>query len=807
MSRLVEDVRYGIRVLGRSPGLTLVAALSLALGIGANSAIFSAADSLLFRPLLLPDLDRLVTVFERNKNMAARQVRSISGPDYLDIREQAKSFEKIAGYRWWQFNITEDGEPEAVRAVKVTAQFFDVLEVQPALGRAFTTDEEQPGRDFTAVLSDGLWQRRYDRDPHILGRTIRLDGAVYKVVGVMPPQVRYPPEADLWIPWAMTTAERNERGMFFCYGIARLKDNVPLRQAQEEVAGVARRVFAQYPNTHSNRAAWIEPVRETISGTLTADYTRLLLWAVGFVLVIACANVANLLLSRLASRSREFAIRSALGASRWRVARQLLTESLLLSCAGSAAGLVLAMWGVDTLRASMPATVEIHLPGWSRMGIHTPTLLYTLAIALAGGLFAGLAPALIGSRTNLAEELKSGGRGSAGSRRHLLGNVFVVAQIVLAVVLLVGAGLLVKGASSIATPAPGLEPEKVIAIEIALPERGYSKEHERALFAGAWIERLRALPGAVSVGLVTDIPYSGGSSNSRFTVEGRPEPLPGESPQAQLQSATTDYFRTARIALRQGRLLADTDGEDSQRVAVVSETLVRRYFPGEDPLGKRLRIASSEPWFQIVGVVADIRHDPYDRDLAPVIYRPFTQSNRYDVAAVVRVNGDSRRLMNAVREQVHAIDPLLPVARMEPWKKMMDDELCRYTYIVALIGLFGIVALVLSATGVYSVMAHSVSERTREIGVRMAMGADQNDVLGMVLRRGMALAGAGLVCGVAGGVAIARLLSTLLFGVGSADLVALAGVTVVIGLSALLACWFPARRAARVDPIVALRCD
>ncbi len=802
----MTDFRYAFRMLARSPGATAVAVLSLGLGIGANTAIFSTADALLFRPLLIKDLDRIVTIFSSRAGQP-EDYNSISPADFEDFREQSHTVEALSAYNWSTVNITGSGEPEAVRGFLVSANFFRTLRADPLIGRTFLDEEGEPGSDQVAVLSQGLWERRFGADRSVVGRTVQIDGRPHQVVGVMPANLRFPPPAEIWMPLALTPEQRHMRGAFYLETVGRLRDGASLGEVQAEIAGLGRRLSEQYPQTHTKRTARVGLLREYVSGNLTAEYMRMLMWAVAFVLLIACANVANLLLARISGRGREFAIRTALGAARWRVVRQLLAESVLLGLAGSIVGVLFALWSVDVMRAHMPPEVEIFLPGWGRLSVNKAALLYTLSIAVAGGVLAGIAPALVGARADVNEGLKSGGRGSTfGRGRHRLRSLLVVSEIVLAVVLLIGAGLLVKGFRAVTRPSPNLEPTKVLTMRVLLPEVRYPKDHDVADFQGRLLDRLRGLTGADS-SLITNVPYSGNSSNSAFTIEGREERR-GDLFYAQLQSASPDYFRTMRIPLLSGRGFTDVDGERSPLVAVVSETFVRTYFPGENPIGKRFKIGranSKEPWREIAGVVADIRHEPWDKSLRALIYRPVAQAPRRNVDIVLRAAGDPRQLIAPVRALVYSIDPNQPVTEIKTLDKVISDQLNGYAYVAWMMGIFGVLALALAAAGVYSVMAYSVAERTQEIGVRMALGASQTGVVRMVLCNGMTLAGAGLALGLAAGFGVARLMSTLLFGVSTWDFTALAVSCAVLVASALAACYVPARRAARVDPMIALR--
>ncbi len=805
-----QDVKYGFRMLAKNRGVTLVAILTLALGIGANTAMFSVADALLFRPLLLKDLDRIVVVYETREGHRDQQ-DEISPADFRDFREQAHSVENLAAIAWWNANITGDGEPERVRGCRVTGDFFRAVGMDAALGRTLLPDDDRPGGQRVVVLSHGLWQRRFAGDPNIIHKTIQLHGQAYDVAGVMPRDFQSPPEAELWVPMAMDAREANLRGGFYIETVARLKPEYSLAQANAEMSALARRIEQQNPNDHAKRDAGAALLREHVSGELTGRYTLMLLWAVSFVLLIACSNVANLQFARFSVRSKEIAVRVALGAGRWRLIRQLLTESILLALLGAAFGLVLAMWGVDLIKAGMPAEVEIHLPGWRRMSLNNWVLAYTLGLAILSGIVAGAAPALLGSRPDLSEGLKESGRGStAGLRRHRSRNALVFTQIVLAVVLLSGAGIMVKGFRAVMVPAENLAPDRVLTMQLSLPESKYPEAYQRANFVERFLAELQSVPNAQQAALISDVPYSGGRSSSTFLIEGRPDPLPGQDPVAQVQSASENYFHASHIPLLEGREFNSQDGPTATKVAIVSAELVRTYFPGEHPIGRRVLVGgpySHGDWYTIVGVASDVLHKWFDRTPRPVLYRPIRQTAPRSFQAILRTSGDPMQLVPAVREGLRRVDAFQPVADINLWSKVIRDQLVGLWYVAVLMGVMGGIALALSSIGVYSVMAHSVSERTHEIGVRMALGAQRRDVLRLFMQGGLILTLAGLVVGLVAALALGRAVASLVYGVSSYDFVALFSVALSLSVSALLASYVPARRAARLDPMVALRCE
>ncbi len=806
MKALLGDLRQGARRLASRPGFTAVALLALAVGIGANSAIYSVADALLFHPLLLPDPDRLVFTGGVELDRPS-DLDEITPPDFLDWREQTRTLEHYSASSGWSVNITGEGEPELLRGYLVTASFFDTVAAAPQLGRGFLKGEDEDGRQFVAVLSHPLWQRRFGGDRNVLGRTVKLNGRDYEVVGVMPESVRFPADAEIWAPLVFSAQGRVARGAFYLRSHGRLKPGVTLEEADAEFQVLARRVSELHPKTHARRSARVALARDYVSGNMTRQFTLMLMGGVAFLLLIACSNVANLQFARLVGRSRELALRSALGAGRWRLARLVLSESLLLGLGGGAAGTLFALWGADIIRRNMPAEVEIFLPGWQRIGLSGRVLLFTIAAGVAAGALAGILAAIASTRVNLNDVLKEGGRGGgSGTTRHRVRTALVVAQIVLAMVLLAGGGLMIQGYRAGIEPIPNLEPERIFTMRTTVPPGRYPEPRQVATFAEKLLAEMRAMPGAEAVGLITNLPYSGSGSSSSIAIEGRPDPPPGVFQNARRESIAGEYFRAMRIPLRAGRAFRDTDGENAPLVAVVNDAFVAQYLTGEDPLGKRIRIGGLEqPWITIAGVVGNIQLDFTHRTPRPMMYRPMAQAPTRFVSVAARTTGDPLALARAARAAVRAIDADQPVSHVSTMQKVISDSMVGPGYVASLMGVFGAIALVLSAIGIYSLMSYSVEERTHELGVRIALGASVGNVVGLTIRRGLSMVAAGLVVGLAAAIGMARLLADLIFGVGASDVTALGGVAVLLGLVALLACYVPARRATRVDPMIALR--
>jgi putative ABC transport system permease protein len=806
---LPHDVRFAVRTLTKSPGFALTSVITLALGIGATTAIFSVADAMLWKPIPLPHMESLIMVLQRIPD-SPRDWNDTTPADVEDIRRENTTLESLASYEQGLANIVDSaGEPERVEQALVTANFFGVLGVQPVRGRGFRSGEDQPGSEREVVLSDALWRRRFGADPNIVGKSLRLDDQDYTIVGVMPAKVEFPLATEIWTPMALKPDERNSRRLQELESVGRLKPGVTLEQAGAELDAIALRLEKLYPNTNKNRRFQIWCTHRFLVGDYSHDYVLMLLGAVLFVLLIACVNVANLQFARATGRLREVAVRTALGAGRGRVIAQLVTESVLLSLAGAALGLVLAQWGVNMIRAGMPPEIERYIVGWKEMRLDGRALGFTLAAAVASGILAGLAPAWQCSRPNLAEALKEGGRGaSVGRGHHRLRNLLVASEIALAVVLLVGAGLMVKGFGNLLDKSASLEPANLLTFRLALTETKYREDYQVAAFYREVLQRTGALPGVRSVAAVTAMPYSNHSNGRPFTIEGR-QPEPGRQPAAMYQLVSPQYFSTLHIPLRAGRLIGDGDGAVAPKVAVISERLAQRWFPNEPlPLGKHIKIGPPEaqgPWITIVGVVGDVIHNVYDRAPHATLYVPYTQAPGRWMDIGIRIAGDPLRLGPAVSAAVRAVDAEQPITDMKTLATAVRRNAVGLTYVAVLMGIFGVLALVLSAIGVYGVMAYLVSEQTHEIGIRMALGASRGTVLSMLFRKGMLTAAAGLAVGLPLAYGFARLMAALIFGVTATDTATFLGIPAALTLAAAIAILVPARRAMRIDPIVALR--
>jgi len=807
--QLWQDIRYGARTLRKSPGFTLTAIATLALGIGATTANFSVCDAMLWKPLPLPNLSRLAVVLQRipgNPN----EWESIAPADFADIRQQQSVFESVAAWDDTLSNLSGNGAaPERATRYLVTPNFFALVGAQPALGRTFAPEEDQSGHEHVAVLSDALWRRRFAADPTIVGRDIRIDDEDYRVIGVMPKKFVFPMVSDLWTPLAETPAARNSRDNHTLAVMGLLKPGRTVGQAEAEAETIASRLALQYPNTNKGRRFFSMGAHDYLIGPYTHQYSLMMFVSVLFVLLIACANVANLQFARALGRSREVAVRAALGAGRWRLIAQYLTESLTLSLVGAALGLLIASWDIQAILAGMPADIARYIPGWYDIKMDQRTLLFTLLAAVASGLLAGLVPAWQGTRSNLHEALKEGGRSaSSGRGRARLRGFLVAAEIALSVVLLVGASLMIRGTGALLNSSQCFEPDTLLTLRLSITDNRYPKDSQRAAFYRQVIERATAVPGVRAAFAVKSMPYSGHGYGGGFTIENR-VPEPGNQPGALFQIVTPNYFPTMHVPLRQGRFLGPSDGPESPRVAVISEHTARRWWPGEAaPIGKRFRFdppTHDTSWITIVGIAADVPQNPFERGPGSVVYVPLEQFPQEHTDFGVRTAGDPRLFESAVVKAVHSVDPEEPIAEVLPFEEVAKHQTLGLIYVAVIMGFYGLVALILSSVGVYGVMSYLVSQQTHDIGVRVALGASRPNVLGMVFRRGMMTVVGGMAVGLIAAYFMARLMALLIFGVPASDPATFLGIPLVLLAAAALAIYIPARRAIGIDPMVALR--
>ncbi len=799
MKNLLQDMRYGFRMLLKRPGFTAIAVLTLALGIGANTAIFSVVNGVLLRPLPFAESDRLVRVYEKRLKLG-RLRNPVSAPDFFDWRSQNQVFEEIAAYTEWNTNLTGGEEPERVAGTVSTAALFSVLGVQPALGRAFLPEEDQPNANRVVLLSHGLWQRRFGADPGVVGKPIVLNGVNFTVIGVMPSGFEFPfKETELWAPLGLDPADPGGRGGHFLDVVARLKPGVTLQQAQSNMDVIAGELEKQY-QVNTGHGVNIFPLFEEIIGSVRPAL-MVLLGAVGFVLLIACANVANLLLVRTVGRQKEIAIRTTLGASRRRIIQQLLTESILLGVLGGVLGLLLAYWGTDLLISISPAD----MPRVSEITIDRRVLGFTFAISLLTGVIFGLLPAFQALRVNVNESLKVEGRGSIGSSsRSRARSILIVTEVALALVLLVGAGLLIKSFKRLQDVDPGFKADQVLTMQLSLPRAKYSKPEQQTAFVQQVLERIKAVPGVGSVSTVVGPPLSGINASRYFQIEGRPPQPVGEGFNTHYNLASPEYFHTLSIPMLAGRDFSRQDVIGTPEVVIINQAMARRFWPNQDPLGQRLRI-SEEPWRTVVGIVGDVRHNGLDEEPKPEMFYPIMQTPLPFMTLMVRSTTDEKSLVASIQREIRAVDADQPVFSVKTMEQLVDESVSSRRLNMILLTTFAVVALTLAALGIYGVMAYSVGQRTHEIGVRMALGAQPGDVLRMIVGQGMILTFIGVGIGLIAAIALTRLMASLLYGVTATDPWTFAGVALVLSLVALLASFIPARRATKVDPMVALR--
>ena len=795
MEAFLHDLRFGGRLLIKKPAFTAIAVITLALGIGANTAIFSVVNSVLLRPLPYPEPERLVTM---------RSNQSV--PDLEDIRSRSQSFEYFGGAVMQAQDYAGDGEPLQVQAALINADLFKALGARAAIGRTISDEEDRFGADPVVVLANGFWQRNFGGDANIIGKTIQLSGKTYTVIGVMPADFIMPVETpDVWASVRVVNPIAAQfRGVHFLRTYLRLKPGVSVSQALGEMEGIDQWLAQQYPQDNKGRRTVLLSLHERVVAN-TRSALLILLGAVGLVLLIACANFANLLLARAAGRRQEIVIRAALGARRGRLIRQMLTESTLLSVLGGAGGLLMAKWGVDLLTALKPA----NLPRLSSIGIDGWVLLFTLGVSILTGIVFGLVPALSASRLDVNEALKEGGRASTGGiGTHRVRSLLVVFEIALALVLLIGAGLLIKSIWRLRTIDPGFNPENLLTMRIELPESRYKEIPKQIQFRERALDAVNAIPGAQAA-MISELPMTENLMHN-FVIDGRPPLAPGEEPELETRTVAGDYFHTMGIPVVQGRDFTAQDRADAPPVGLVNESFVREYFPNDNPIGGRIAWARANPrlWMTIIGVVGDVKHYGLNLPELPAFYNTFEQQDqpwkRWTYLAV-RADGNTGSLAGQVKNQIWSVDKQIPVTKLRTMTDVMAASLAAQRFNMTLMGIFAAVALLLAAIGIYGVISYSVTQRTHEIGIRMALGAESGDVLRIVLRQGLQLAGMGVGLGIGAAFALTRVMSSLLFAVSTTDPVIFAGIAIILTGVAVGATFIPARRATKVDPMIALR--
>ncbi len=823
METLIQDLRFGVRLLLKNPGFSAVAVLALALGIGANTAIFSVVDAVIFRPLPFDHPERLVAAWERDLSKGEDHDSVMAG-NYVDWRSRSQVFEEMSAYAGASVNLTGLAEPERIRAARVSAGLFPLLGVQPEVGRVFSTDEDQPGHQRVVVISNHLWKSSFGGDVEIVGRSITLNNQDYVVVGVMPAGFALPlnEESEIWTPLVFTPEELTLRNSHYLKVLARLKPGASMDQASAEMTAIAAQLENEYPKSNEGTGAALFPLHAEIVGEVKKPLL-IFLGAVAFILLIACANVANLMLARAAARQREIAVRVALGASRWRLVRQMLIESLVLGLAGGAAGLLLALWGIEFLSA---AAQQMSAPRARSIGLDARVLLFTFAASIVTSLIFGAAPALQASKPDLNDALKEGGRSSGSVRRSRTRNLLVVSEMALAFVLLVGAGLLINSFLRLRAVDPGLHPENVLTMSISLPKQKYSQPEQVITFHRQLLEQVEAVPGIEYAGTVTALPYGGSINSFGYTIDSS---VSGDQTVSIVsQQASPDFFHALGIPLAAGREFNERDIDGAPAVVVISDSLAKRYWPDHDPLGHRIKWGNKEfgsPWMTVVGVVGDVRLRGLDTPPRPTLYVPHLQlgepiktragvtlrdlmsDDARSIELVVRAESGMAGLATAVRSAVWAVDANQPVTRVKTMEQVLADTMAVQRFSTWLLAIFAGIALALAAAGIYGVISYSVSQRTHEIGIRMALGAEQRDVLKLVVGQGMIPALIGLGIGIAGAIGLTRFMSSLVFKVSVTDPITFAVIASLLLLAAVVACYLPARRAAKVDPMEALRCE
>src|SRR5256714_1453222 len=810
MHSLIQDLRYGIRMLVKSPAVTAVAVIALTLGIGANTAIFSVVHAVLLRSLPYAEGDRLAIGWENRKSGKGNPQNVINLGNFFDWKEQNSVFSAMAAFFDLNTNLTGDGEPEEVPGQIATTNLFSLLGVNPIKGRTFAPDDGKPGQARVVVISYDLWQRRLGGDPDVIGRKITLNNQPNEIIGVLPPDVGWYVQKgstlsrapQVWSPWQISNDLRQRHGRF-ARAVARLKPGVTFEQAQNEMNVIGARLEQQYPEFNAKWGVTVVPLRTQFTGEIRKPLL-ILLGAVGFVLLIACANVANLLLARAASRKREIALRAGLGASRWRIARQLLTESVLLSLLGGGLGLMLAVWGTRALLSlSPPELLDIR-----STTVNLPILGFTIALTLLTGIVFGLFPAFEASRFDLSEPLKEGGKtivGGTGSQR--MRSIFVVAQVALALVLLVGAGLLMKSLNRLQSVEPGFDPNNLLTMRVNLPPRKYDTDPKLINFFRQAVDQIRAIPGVESVGAINTLPFDGPYAGTDLSIEGQPKRPAGQDLSTGVVVTDPNYFQTMRIPLKRGRLYTPQEALEMRHVVVVNEAFAREIFPGQNPIGQRVTIDmknENQP-SEIIGIVGDNKHKSLDSEVESMAFWPHAELVYSGMTFVIRTHGDSGSIAATARNIIHQLDPEQPIGQVATMPTLMSKSVARAKFNSTLLAIFSIVALVMAAVGIYGVMSYSVLQRTHEIGVRMALGAQRADVLKLILKQGIVLAASGVLVGLAGSFGLTRVIATLLFDVAATDKTTFAAVAVGLFAITFMASYIPAWRATKVDPLVALR--
>lgn len=800
---VLRDTRFAIRMLLRTPGFSLVALLTFALGIGVNAAVFTVYNGVLLRPLPYPDADRITMVWMDNRRERIKEDIT-SYPNYVDWRDQSSSFAHMAAYTPAAFTLTGVGDPERLRGAESTANFFDVMGLRPVLGRVYTVQEETPGKDAVAVLSYGLWQRRFGGAPDTVGQTISLNGRPFEIIGVMPAALRVPEDAEVWKPLAPPEQARNARNGFWLPVIGRMKPGISVEQAQSEMNGITARIEQNFPE-QKGYGAYVVTLHRQIVGDVERSLV-VLLGAVAFVLLIACANLGNLMLGRSAARRKELAIRTALGAKRWRLVRQMVTETMVLAVGGGVLGLLLAWWATNFFVSlgggAIPRPDAVRLDG--------RVVGFAVVLAFVSALIAGVMPALHASSGTLVDPLKEGGRESTSGVSRRTRSVLVAAEVALAFVLLAGAGILVRTLWSMQQVDRGFRPERIATMSVSLPPALFATPNDVRAFQARLLERVRALPGVESAALGTGVLQPLITNSGMFTIEGKPNPPPEQRPEYPVENVTPGYFETVGMTIVAGRSFNHEDNANAPRKAVVNETFARHAWPGQDPLSRRLKAGdenSESPWVTVVGVIKDARRADVRRAIRPEIYMCALQATPRTMRLLVKTSGDPTAIVPTIRKEVQGLHPQVPLFAVNTLAAQVSETLAQPRFRALLLAGFATLALLLACIGIYGVTAYAVSQRTHEVGVRMALGAKSGDVLSLIMRQHIAPALIGVVLGLAGAIALSRFLETLVYGVAATDPLTFVSVATVLVAVAAAAAYIPARRATRVDPLIALRAE
>jgi putative ABC transport system permease protein len=798
MRNILQDIQFSLHMALKKPGFTLIVVFVLALGIGANTAMFSVINAVLLRPLPYKDSGQLMALWEQSKQM---EEMSVAYPNFLDWKQQNSIFEQIAAFKSDNFNYTEgDGDPERKRGKQVSADFFTVLGVNPIYGRGFSPDEDKPGANPAVIVSHAFWQNRLSANPQAVGQPLKLGGTNYTLTGVLPADFEFNGETDIFVPLGLNADKMMDRGSHpGIYVVGRLKPGLTIEQARASMANVTANLGQQYPETNGGNSAVVISLYEDTVGNIRTPFL-ILLGAVALVLLIACANVANLLLARSATRQKEMAIRGAVGATRGRLVQQLLTESVLLSLIGGILGLLIAVWGIKVLMTLTPPDI----PRTKEVGLDFWVLGFTLLVSLVTGIIFGLAPSLQASKVNINESLKEGGRSAtSGSGTRRVSNMLVIGEIAISLMLLISAGLMIKSFLQLRAISPGFDAQHLLTMQIALPPSKYPDKPEQIRFVEQLTARIATVPGVKAVGMSNGLPLGRGSENP-YLAEGQPALSVDQQPIAVEFGVSPDYFRAMNIPILKGRAFTDRDTQNSPKVVIIDESMARKAFPNQDPIGKRLTPVGDIP-HEIVGLVPDVKHYGLEKKQKEQFYLSYLQHGNPNLYLLVRTGADPTSLVGLVRSQVSSLDKDQPVYDIKSMEERLSLTMAKPRFNALLLGIFAAVALILSVVGIYGVISYSVNQRIHEIGLRLALGAQRFHIFKMVVGQGLLLALIGIAVGIAGALAFGRVMASLLFGVITTDLTIFAGVSLLLAVVAFIACYLPARKATRVDPMVALR--